>query len=447
MPITLLAFLVVLGVTVTIHEFGHFAMAKLLKIRVHVFSIGFGRRLFGFERGGTDYRLSLFPIGGYVKMAGENYEDERQGAPDEFLSHPRWHRFLVYIAGPLMNILLAVAVLTYPYLEGVSVPRYLSEAPVVGPVAARTPAHRAGMRSGDRILEVKGSSVRTWEGLEVALATLPKGPFELTVQRGLERRTLQLDPGPVAAAEAAALGFRASLPNTVVALVDPDSPASKAGLQPGDEIVSVEGNGRSGRTYDDILGIISESPGVALQFGIKRPAKEEPGGRLFNLTITPKEDQGRSVIGFRPEVPTILEKHGLAGAIVMSARRNVEISRFTFQTIGRIVTGAASVRTLSGPLEIARYSGSAARTGSARVFLGFLAMVSLQLGLFNLLPIPILDGGGILLLLVEAVIRRDLSLRLKERIVQVGFVFLIVLMGFVILNDLSKIPYIEKLIR
>ena len=149
---TILAFVVVLGITITVHEFGHFAMAKLLKIRVLVFSLGFGPKLLGFTRGGTEYRLSPFPLGGYVKMAGETYDDERQGAPDEFLSHPKWHRFLVAVSGPFMNILLAVFILTFSYIEGVYVARYPKEAAVVGPVAANSIAKRAGLQTGDRIV-------------------------------------------------------------------------------------------------------------------------------------------------------------------------------------------------------------------------------------------------------------------------------------------------------
>ena len=254
---TILAFIVVLGVTVTVHEFGHFAMAKLLKIRVHVFSVGFGRRLTGITRGGTDYRISLFPVGGYVKLAGESFDDERQGAADEFLSHPRWHRLLVYLAGPFMNALLAVVILTFPYLQGVTVPRYHKEAPVVGPVTANSAASRAGVRSGDRVLAVRGTSVDTWEGLEITLATSPREPFEMVVRRATERVTLLLDPGTSASMDPIALGFRFSIPRTLVAVVDKGSPADAAGVKPGDEILGVEGKGKRGRNYDAILSIIS----------------------------------------------------------------------------------------------------------------------------------------------------------------------------------------------
>ncbi len=461
MLVTILAFIVVLGITITIHEFGHFAMAKLLKIRVMVFSIGFGPRLVGFVRGGTEYRISPFPIGGYVKMAGETFDEERQGKPDEFLSHPKWHRFLVAVAGPFMNIALAVVILCVSYLGGVYVPRYHKEPAVVGPVAVNSIAYRSGLRTGDRVISVRHINVWTWEDMEIALATAPKNALDVTVERAGQRIQLHFDPPGANTVDPTALGYRFSLPRTVVAEVDPRSPAEKAGLRDGDEILSVQGPARSGAGYDAILNIISESKGIPLRFEIRRPTvarkasdvwegkvQEVPqAGAILQLTITPTEELGRVVIGFRPEIPADLEKFGVLGALTQSVRRNFEMSSLTFKIIGRIFTGSASVKTISGPLEIARISGSAARTGSARVFFGFLGLVSLQLGVFNLFPIPILDGGVIALLLVEALIGRDLSLGIKEKIVQVGFVFLILLMGFVVFNDLSKIVDFDRLFR
>jgi regulator of sigma E protease len=439
--ITILAFLVVLGIVIAIHEFGHFAVAKLLRIRVHVFSLGFGPRLVGFQRGGTDYRLSAFPLGGYVKMAGETYDEDRQGTPDEFLSHPKWHRFLVAIAGPCMNILLAIGVFSVSYLEGVRVPRYLKEPAVIGPVTDNSIARRAGLRSGDRVLSIGGNVVRTWEDLEVALSTVPKDALDLLVQRGQEQVRLKLEAPAQGMVEPATLGFKFTIPRTLVAVVLPNSPAERAGLKAGDEIVTVRKGAAVARGYDEGLNLISESKGVPLEFEVRR------GTESIRLTMTPMDMEGNAMIGFSPEVPSDFVKYGPLRAVGSAVRRSYEMSALTFKVIGRIFTGSASVKTISGPLEIARISGSAARTGSIRVFIGFLALVSLQLGVFNLLPIPILDGGVIALLVVEGIIGRDLSLGLKEKIVQVGFVFLVLLMGFVIFNDLTKIVNLEKIFR
>jgi regulator of sigma E protease len=458
MILTILAFIVVLGITITIHEFGHFAMAKLLKIRVLVFSIGFGPRLAGFTRGGTEYRVSPIPVGGYVKMAGEAFDEERQGAPDEFLSHPKWHRFLVALAGPTMNILLAIFLVTFVYLEGVRVPRYLKEPAVVGPVTADSIAQEAGLHSGDRIVSVHGIPVTTWEDLEIALATAPKDELDAVVQRPSGRVDIKLQPPPSGQVTPTALGIKFTLPATVVSGVSTGSPAMKAGLMPGDEILSVSGNGKSARSYDEVLNLISASRGIPLTFDIWRPKEWKPGesvspgqarpaGEELELRIVPEEMEGRVLIGFFPEVPTDLEKFGVLGAVRESVKRNYQLAALTFRIVGRIFTGSASVKTISGPLEIARVSGDAARTGSVRVFMSFLALISLQLGVFNLLPIPILDGGVIALLVIESLIRRDLSMTLKEKIVQVGFVFLILLMGFAVINDLSKVVTLDKFFR
>jgi regulator of sigma E protease len=457
--ITILAFVVVLGITITIHEFGHFAMAKLLKIRVLVFSLGFGPKLLGFKRGDTEYRLSPFPIGGYVKMAGETYDDERKGDPGEFLSHPKWHRVLVAVSGPFMNICLAVFILTFSYIEGVNVARYPKEAAIVGPVAANSSAKKAGLQTGDRIVSVHGNQIKTWEDLEVAMGTAPRDALNVEVMRGDQTLQLHFDPpNSKDQIDPALLGFRYSLPKAIVYAVDEGSPAQKAGLKQGDEILAVTRNHRTATGYNEILNVISESKGIPLDFKVRRPntelrreqlweSSENADSKILHLTITPIEEKGRVIIGFVHDYPSDLQKFGIIGAITQSIRRNYELSSLTFTIIGRIIKGSASVRTLSGPIEIARISGSAARTGSARVFFGFLGLVSLQLGVFNLLPIPILDGGVILLLLIEGLIGRDLSLNLKERIVQVGFVFLILLMGFVVFNDLSKIIDIDRIFR
>jgi regulator of sigma E protease len=451
------AFIIVLGITITFHEFGHFAMAKLLKIRVLVFSLGFGPRLAGFTRSGTEYRLSPIPLGGYVKMAGEAFDDDRKGAPDEFLSHPKWHRFLVAVSGPFMNIFLAVMIFTYSYMQGVYIPKYPKEPAVIGPVAANSIARQSGLQTGDRILSVHGNTVNTWEDMEIALGTAPKDSLDVEVERNGRKLQIHFNAPKSSQVDPLILGFRYFLTRTIVAEVEDKSPAGKAGLREGDEILSVEGNGKTGKDYNQILNLISESKGIPLNFTVLRPDLvvkgndvwqiQKQSGKLLNLTITPIENKGRVVIGFSPDIPASHEKFGPVDAFMQSVRKNYEVSFLTFKIIGRIIKGSASVRTISGPIEIARMSGSAASSGSALYFLEFLGLVSLQLGVFNLLPIPILDGGVIALLLIEGLMRRELSLSLKEKIVQVGFVFLIILTGFVVFNDLSKIVDFNRIFR
>jgi regulator of sigma E protease len=458
---TILAFIVVLGITITVHEFGHFAMAKLLKIRVVIFSLGFGPRIAGFSRGGTEYRLSPLPLGGYVKMAGETFDEDRQGAPDEFLSHPKWHRLLVALAGPFMNILLAVAIVASSYMQGVLIPRYLNGPAVVGSVAPGSIAERAGLKSKDRIVAVNGNLIDIWQNMEIALGTAPRSSLNVTVDRDGRQEDLHFSPPTTENIDPDSLGFKYMLPRMIVQEVDPNSPAQKAGLRTGDEILSVQGGGKRGSSYDEILNIIAASKGIPLQFEIRRPtvqpsletswdvmvAELQRGTPTRSLTITPQEDKGRVLIGFYPAIPSDHERYGMVGSVAQSIRRNYDIAVLTFQVIGRIFAGSASVRTISGPIEIASVAGSAARTHSARLFLGFIGLLSLNLGIFNLLPIPILDGGVITLLLIEGLIGRDLSLGIKEKIIQAGFVFLILLMGFVVINDLSKIVNFNGLFR
>jgi regulator of sigma E protease len=452
---SIVAFIVVLGITITIHEFGHFAMAKLLKIRVLVFSLGFGPKLLGFTHGGTEYRLSPLPLGGYVKMAGENYDEDREGAPDEFLSHPKWHRLLVAISGPFMNILLAIIIFAVIFLtQGVYEAKYYTEPPVVGPITSHSVAKQAGLQTGDRILSVSGNPVDTWRDMEIALTTASRNSIEVEVMRDNTPLTLDFKAGNIDTVESATLGFKAPLPKTIVNEVMSNSPAAEAGLISGDQILSVQGNGQTG--HSRILNIISESEGVPLHFEVFRPARNgdfdpwntsinELTGETLHLTITPTEKDGQVLIGFNYEVPADLHKFGPIAALAHSVQFNYENASLTFRIIGRMITGSASVRTLSGPIGIAQISGDAARTQDIGIFIRLIALISLQLGIFNLLPIPILDGGVIALLLIEGVMRKDLSMNLKEKIVQVGFVFLILLMGFAVFNDLSKIFKFEQI--
>jgi regulator of sigma E protease len=346
-------------------------------------------------------------------------------------------------------------------MQGILVPRYLKEPAIVGPVAPNSVAQRAGLQSKDRIVAVNGNRIDTWQNMEIALGTAPRDALNVTVDRSGHRLDLQFEPPQKETVDPESLGFKNMLPRTIVQDVDKNSPAQKAGLQAGDEILSVEGNGKRGGSYDEILNVIAESNGVPLQFAVRRPVSPpQPGtnwdvliaelprvGRVVNITITPKEENGRVIIGFYAEIPADHERYGFLGSISQSVRHNYDIAVLTFQVIGRIFTGSASVRTISGPIEIASVAGSAARTRSARLFFGFIGLLSLNLGIFNLLPIPILDGGVIALLLIEGLIGRDLSLRIKEKIVQVGFVFLILLMGFVVFNDLTKIPIFHNIFR
>ncbi len=426
----ILALIFVLGVMIFVHEFGHFMVAKLLKIRVEVFALGFGPRIFGFRKGETHYRVNILPLGGYVKMTGESFDEELTGSRDEFLSRPKSHRLAVAVAGPLMNILLAIGLITANFMSGVEVPAYFHEPPVIGSIEPHSPAERAGLQIGDKILSVGDAKTHTWQDADLSIGTSPRRPVAITFERNGQRLSRTIVPEAISEAEIGSIGIDRVIPS-VVAAVDPNSPAERAGLRPGDQIMKVRSVGVEVSTFAEVRRLISESEGKPLEFTVRR------GDQIFARTITPTKINGMVRIGYAPPNPTVIEKFGLARALSEALERSYKLTIITFHIVGKILTGEASIKAMSGPIEIAKYSGAAARAGASSL-MTFMALISLQLGIFNLFPIPILDGGVIFLLLLEGLMGRDLSLRVKERIFQIGFIFLILLMGIVIFNDLNK---------
>lgn len=428
---TIVSFVFVLGVMILVHEFGHFAAAKLLGIRVETFSIGFGPRLIGFRKGDTDYRIALLPLGGYVKMTGENPDETITGSPDEFLSRPKVHRLAVILAGPIMNIVLAVGLFAVYFMAGAQVEAYKSEPALIGVVSKDGPAEKAGLRIGDRIVQIDGKSDPTWEDVELAIITSPRQAVSLAIER--EGRTLEMEitPETVETMEAGYIGVGPLLPHSI-ARVEPNSPAAKADLRSGDEIIEVAApDGKRASGYYAIVELVRRSVSQPLIYRIRR------GDEVLEKTIRPIEMQGGVRTGYFPRFRTIERKYGPVSAVWESIVQNYKMTLLTYRVLGRILTGRASIKSMSGPIDIARLSGSFAAEGTLPL-MQFMAIVSLNLAVFNLLPIPVLDGGVIALLLVEAVIGRDLSLKVKERIFHVGYIFLIMLMGVVLFNDIAK---------
>ena len=426
-PTNLFAFVLVLGFLIFAHESGHFFVAKFFKVRVLVFSFGFGRRLFGFRHGGTDYRVSLIPLGGYVRMAGDTPDDGSHitatGAPDEFLSKPKWQRFLILFAGPLMNILIAISFIAGLNMIGTE---YRVVGPVIGEVIPDKPAAKAGLQPGDRITKIGNEPIKDFDDLKLVVTMNAGTPLRVEFVRNGKPMATRMTPdrenseyGPVGRA-----GIRPRF-EPLIGRVTPGSAAANAGIHSGDRIVSVNGN----PVHDmyQVDEVIAKAPGAPLTLGMQRGAATYVA--RFGAAKFDERDPYR---GFLP--PTEVRKLSLGPAIVESVQQNWKMLRFAFTALGRIFRSEGSVKELSGPISIARISGDMLRRGWIEV-VALMAMISLQLGVMNLLPIPVLDGGHIAILLVEGAARRDLSIRAKERIQQLGFAVLAALMIVVMYND------------
>ena len=424
----IIAAVFVLGVLIIVHEFGHFAAAKALGIEVQVFSIGFGPRLFGLKRKKTDYRISALPFGGYVKMLGENPYEPLQGKKEEFLSRSKGVRFLVLIMGVTLNILLAIVLMTVVFLVGVETPAYLYEKPFIGWVAPESPAAKNDIRAGDQILSINNKKIRTWEELLMVINTSANQNLLVTLDRGGETITRSLTPQSVSPREIGYAGLLEPIPPRIHQ-VEKGFPADRAGLKEGDVVVEIDG--KPVNHFYDLYNIVQEKGKQELTFVIFRQ------GELFRKRITPRKDGEIYRIGITNPSQTIIKRYGLLAASRESLVRNFRMVFLTFEVIEKLITRDLSLRATSGPIDIAKFSGAAARQGLIPL-LQLMAIISLQLGIINLLPIPVLDGGHIFTLLIEAVIRKDLSLKVKERLMQLGFAILIAIMGMVIYYDIVK---------
>ncbi|HKM90821.1 MAG TPA: RIP metalloprotease RseP [Candidatus Acidoferrales bacterium] len=433
------AMVLVVGVMVLVHEWGHFVVARLFGVRVDIFSIGFGPRITGWRRGPTDYRISVLPIGGYVKMAGDSPEEERSGAPDEFLSKPRWQRALIIAAGPSMNVISACLLFFLIFFGyGIIQPTYLEQPAVLAGVLQNSPAAKAGLRAGDRLVEVNHVRTATWEDVVKAFdAGKRKDRVEIVFERAGQSITAvpQADvANRQTMSPAALLGY----PDDPVELdnVASGMPADRAGLKLDDRIVSVDGAPMM--SLDQFLETVQNSGGKVLQFVVRR------SGQTLTIPVQPIQEaqpDGRKAwkIGVYPAPAEFhYRKLSFSDSAEFSVEQTYGLTGRIFGMVAQLVSGRASLQEVAGPVGIARYSGEAAKRGLYDlVFLT--AGISLNLAILNLLPIPILDGGHILLLCLEGIRRRDFSQVFRERFLQVGMVFLLLLFVTVMYNDIRKL--------
>jgi regulator of sigma E protease len=425
---TILAFVIVFGILVFVHEFGHFFMAKLVGIRVDVFSFGYGKRLFGFKKGDTDYRVSLIPMGGYVKFPGEDvYEKNREVESGDFMSAKRWQRLLTIVMGPVMNIVLAIVLVAAINMVGAPIPVYQSQAPVIGWIEPDSPAERVDLQINDEILSIDGQRTKTWSDVELAVGTKPKRTIKLEVKRGGEIFGIDLLTEGKTIHEMGYAGFFGKILTEIKMLVS-DAPAEKAGLKPGDVILEIDGQPAF---YFQFLEMIQNNPNVELNFRIRR------GEEILDIPVTPRLKGDVGEIGIAQVVEYKEESLGFFTAFSQSIKDNMRLTFLVINFIKDLVTGEATARQLGGPIEIASLSYTAMRMGLLAL-MSWIALISLQLGIINLFPIPVLDGGQILVISLEGIFRRDFSAKVKQVVMQIGFAMFIVLIVFIILNDVVK---------
>ena len=426
--------LLILGVIIVIHELGHFLVAKFFKIKVETFSVGFGPRLIGFRKGDTDYRISAFPLGGYVKMAGETPMDEIKGLENEFLSKPKWQRFLVASAGPAMNVILAVGLITGLYIYGTDVPEFLIGQAVINVVEPGSPADRAGIKPGDQIASFDGKDNPDWQDVQNTVLTSPGRALPIVVDRNGKKLEFTITPERKGREEAGDVGMFPVI-RTIVQDVQANSPAAKAGVKSGDEIIRVNGVDlrTSGRTLQQTIQqmpektfpitvvrgqnlpqTVSPAPerstgivatvwnGVLHLFGRNKAAADAVSPALGNagnagdtvvsqppreieLQVSPELRDGRKMIGIGIQFPSVHVKLGAVDAFKKSIQSNKENAVLIFQVIGRLLRREASLKQLDGPVGIVAVSGQAYQAGFATL-LTFMALISLNLGVLEHSP-------------------------------------------------------------
>ena len=437
-----LALLLVLSVLVVVHEFGHFAVAKAFGFPVEVFSVGFGKRLFGKTWHGTDYRVSAIPLGGYVRIVGLG-PDESTLAEGTSSQAPapvgrRWQRALILLAGPGMNLVLALVLHTTVFALGVRVPEYELEPPIVRSVEAGSPGAAAGFQPGDRIVSIDGTATPRWRDAEFLFGMNARQKLDVELDRGGRTLHLQVIPRAANKYDIGDAGLRAGAPREprLVTVLAGD-PAERAGLKKGDVIVSIAGRPIRGAPEDILnkfIGAIGQAAPGPFEIAYLRD------GKPHVTQIKPRRDPDGSWkvgVSVAADLKEVTERFPPGQAVVEGWRRVKTDFRMTLSILGRLFVGRASLKTMSGPLDIAKFSGEAARTGAVPL-VALMAAISLQLAIFNILPIPVLDGGHLFLLTIEGAARRDFSLAVKERILQVGFLMILALMSVIIYNDLAK---------
>jgi len=437
--LTLFAGIVMLGILVFIHELGHFAVAKLSGVKVLKFSLGFGPRLFSRTWGETEYMICAVPLGGYVQMLGEGGGENGEDAPlteeekaRSFAEQSVLRRTGIVAAGPLMNLIFPFLILPIAFMVGVNLPAYLDSAPCVGYVVADSDGGRAGFLPGDCIVALNGEEVSTWTGTNKTMIGQAGSELAFTVDRSGLPLILSMAPENNGLEGLQSLGLLPAQA-AVVGGVAPAMPAQAAGVEVGDRIIAIGGEPVS--SWYDLKRIIQQGKGDPQDFTLER------GGEKLTLSIKPVQGDGDGtdyLIGIAPHQEAIFKRFGPLAAIRAGADRTLELIDLTLVFIQKLFAGHVSSKNIGGPITVVQIAGQAAQTDISSI-LSVLAFLSIQLGILNLFPIPILDGGHLFFNLFEIVLRRPLSLRVREIAQQIGLVLIIMLMVLAFYNDIVRV--------
>jgi regulator of sigma E protease len=439
-----LSFFIILLAMIIIHEFGHFIVAKLVGISVETFSVGFGPRLFGFRKGETDYRISAIPLGGYVKFRGENMEmlqGKSEGSVDEFLAYPKWKRLVVAAAGPAFNIATAILIPTVAIMIGFQESAQRSQPLTIGKVEAGFPAAQAGLQAGDRVTVLNGTKNPTWDDLLLEVSLRPNEDIPLTVER--QGRTFDVVVRPREQQQGnekvGRVGVESYLGQIKVGRVEPDSPAARAGLQKDDKIIAI--NGEPLPAWSIVREQLRQSDGREVTLKIER------GNQTQEVKATPVFGKEGDDLGLGMTInnAVLVKTSSISEALAFGWNYNWRILKVTGLFFKQIFAGKRSARdSLAGPIGIAKQTNATYQASGWSGTIELMGLLSLNLGIMNLLPIPVLDGGVILLIIIEALlglVGLSLTMNVRERVQQIGFIAVLLLMGFVIVNDITRLDF------
>ncbi len=435
MLITLIAFLIVLGILVFIHELGHFLAARHVGVRVEAFSVGFPPTLWGKKYGDTEYRISWIPVGGYVKLFGQNVDDEDPDDPTNYASKTIFQRFYILTAGPMMNLLFASIFMPLVFWIGMDTPAYLDDSPRIKDVQAGSYSQQLGIQAKDEIIAVNGTFVKNWQELHNAMGQIsPAETMIFDIDRG--GNSIYIEGSAIEMHRSGSMGWSPYL-IPVVGGFSTHSPAERSGIKVGDKINRI--NGLVIRDWSDISPTVQKlmrkeikSPSSNLIVEIVREAEVE----LVEVTPFFEPNSQKWLLGM--SMSKKFRSHSIAESFSLGISRLWFITKATFSFLGQMFQGEGSMNDLGGPVKIGMVIGDAVRSGISDLFF-LMAFISLQLGIFNLLPIPALDGGHILMLLLEKINGKPLSTTIRERTQMIGFSVLMFLMIFVTFNDLVSL--------